>query len=185
MARSDSVFIQANSDNRSEANQPQDMWIYEGIVLVARCKSNEKHLKNGVRYKVTAITEEEDDDQRNFEMIAVKDDDQETGESFIMSSAELGKNAPFLCHHVLQQPGPHHQWAAATCADVEQEFYITSPHSWLGQRPCRPIYSSRIKRDDDRAQLALATVCCHVNSACKDVMIDKLRKHRHAANQRV
>ena len=40
---------------------------------------------------VRAITEE-DDDQHNFEMINVKDDDQETGESFIMSTAELGKN---------------------------------------------------------------------------------------------
>ena len=39
--------------------------------------------------------------------------------------------------------------------------------------------------DDDRAQAALATLCRHVNAACKDVVIDKLRKQRHAANQRV
>ena len=39
--------------------------------------------------------------------------------------------------------------------------------------------------DDDRAQAAIATVCRHVNVACKDVVIDKLRKQRHAANQRV
>ena len=39
--------------------------------------------------------------------------------------------------------------------------------------------------DDDRAQAALATLCRHVNVACKDVLIDKLRKQRHAANQRV
>ena len=45
MARSDSVFIPAKSDNLTEANQPQDMRIYEGIVLVARCKTNVKHLK--------------------------------------------------------------------------------------------------------------------------------------------
>ena len=91
MARSDSVFVPANPTNSSEANQPQDMRIYEGIVLVARCKSNEKHVKNGCRYMVRAITEE-DDDQYNFELINVKDDDRETGESFIMSTAELGKN---------------------------------------------------------------------------------------------
>ena len=91
MARSDSVFIPTNPDNRSEANQPQDMWIYEGIVLVARCKTDERRLKNGVRYKVRAITEE-DDDQPCFEMIAVTDDDQESGESFITSTAEPGKN---------------------------------------------------------------------------------------------
>ena len=39
--------------------------------------------------------------------------------------------------------------------------------------------------DDDRAQAALATLCRHVNTACKDALIDKLRKQRHAANQRV
>ena len=39
--------------------------------------------------------------------------------------------------------------------------------------------------DNDRAQIALATLCRHVNVACKDVVIDKLRKQRHAANQRV
>ena len=93
MARSDSKFVPANPDKRAEhvkeANQPQDMWIYEGIVLVARCKTNEKPLKNGVRYKVKAIAEE-DDDQNNFEMIAVTDDNQETGESFVMTTAELG-----------------------------------------------------------------------------------------------
>ena len=39
--------------------------------------------------------------------------------------------------------------------------------------------------DDDKAQAAIATVCRHVNVACKDVVIDRLRKERHAANQRV
>ena len=39
--------------------------------------------------------------------------------------------------------------------------------------------------DDDKAQAALATVCRHVNAAWKDVLIQKLRKQRHAANQRV
>jgi len=39
--------------------------------------------------------------------------------------------------------------------------------------------------DDDRAQAALATVCRHVNTACRELVIDKLRKQRHAANQRV
>ena len=39
--------------------------------------------------------------------------------------------------------------------------------------------------DDDRAQAALATLCRHVNVACKDVVMDKRRKQRHAANQRV
>ena len=39
--------------------------------------------------------------------------------------------------------------------------------------------------DDDKAQLALETVCRHVNAACTNVVIEKFRKQRHAANQRV
>ena len=39
--------------------------------------------------------------------------------------------------------------------------------------------------DDDKAQAALASVCHHVNVACENAVIDKLRKQRHAANQRV
>ena len=39
--------------------------------------------------------------------------------------------------------------------------------------------------DDDKGEAALATVCRHVNAAWKDVLIQKLRKQRHAANQRV
>ena len=41
-ARSDAIFVPANPVNRSEANQPQDMWIYKGIVLIAKCKGNAK-----------------------------------------------------------------------------------------------------------------------------------------------
>ena len=39
--------------------------------------------------------------------------------------------------------------------------------------------------NDGMTQTALATVCHFVNGACKDEVIDKLRKQRHAANQRV
>ena len=39
--------------------------------------------------------------------------------------------------------------------------------------------------NDDMTQTALATVCHFMNDACRDKVIDKLRKQRHAANQRV
>ena len=42
--------------------------------------------EHGVRYKVIAITEE-DDDQRDFEMTVVTDDNQESGESFLMDDS--------------------------------------------------------------------------------------------------
>ena len=89
MARSNAIYVPANPTSTSEANQPQDMQIYQGIVLIARCKSHEKGLKNGVRYKVKEITDE-DDDKHNFEMIAVTDENEETGESFIMTPEDLG-----------------------------------------------------------------------------------------------
>ena len=41
-ARSDAIFVPAIYVNQSEANQPQDMWIYKGIALIAKCKSNAK-----------------------------------------------------------------------------------------------------------------------------------------------
>ena len=68
------------------------MWIHEGIVLVATCKTNERCLNNGARYKVKAIAED-DNGQNNFEMIAVAGDNQETGESFVMATAELGNTS--------------------------------------------------------------------------------------------
>ena len=59
-ARSDAIFVPANPVNRSEANQPQDMYIYKGIVLIAKCKGNAKYIKNGVRHKVKEFAEEEE-----------------------------------------------------------------------------------------------------------------------------
>ena len=38
--------------------------------------------------------------------------------------------------------------------------------------------------DDDAAQIALGTVCRHLCRACRDDIVTKLRKQRHAANQR-
>ena len=43
------------------ANQPQDMIIWEGIVLMARCQSGNEHLKNGARYKVLKIPKKRDE----------------------------------------------------------------------------------------------------------------------------
>ena len=56
---------------------------------MARCGSNEKHLKNGVRYQVVKITDEGDEDP-NFELRQVKDQGEVVGESFLMTKEELG-----------------------------------------------------------------------------------------------
>ena len=38
--------------------------------------------------------------------------------------------------------------------------------------------------DDDRAQVALATLCQYVSRECRDEALTQLRKQRQAANQR-
>jgi len=55
-ARSDAVFVEAGKVPQSLANQPQDMHVSVGMVLMAVCSSNEKSLKNGLRYKVLGIS---------------------------------------------------------------------------------------------------------------------------------
>jgi len=51
-ARSDAVFVEAGKVSQSLANQPQNMMVSVGMVLMAVCSSNEKLMKNGLRYKV-------------------------------------------------------------------------------------------------------------------------------------
>ncbi len=41
LARTDSVLVPAVYGDKENANQPQDMKVWEGIVLMARCKSKE------------------------------------------------------------------------------------------------------------------------------------------------
>jgi len=89
LARTDSVFVPAVCRDKGDANQPQDMKVWEGITLMARCGSNEKHTKNGVRYKIVALTDEGDEDP-NFELRRVKDQGEVVGESFLMTKEELG-----------------------------------------------------------------------------------------------
>ena len=89
LARTDSVFAPAACRDKGDANQPQDMNFWEGIALMARCGSNEKHLKNGVLFKIVEITDEGDEDP-NFEPRRVKDQGELVGDSFLMSKEELG-----------------------------------------------------------------------------------------------
>ena len=95
LARSDAIFVPAVHEGWKDANQPQDMKVWAGIILIARCGSNEKNLKNGVRYNLLAITAESasDDEEAaspNFEMTAVDDEDKPLGTSFMLTIQELG-----------------------------------------------------------------------------------------------
>ena len=103
LARSDAVFVPAVHEcGINDANQPQDMKVWEGIILIARCGSNARHLKNGVRYKLLAIVAERypydgasesgqgQSPEASFEMLAVDDEDAPVGDSFLLTQEELG-----------------------------------------------------------------------------------------------
>ena len=91
LAPSNAVFVPATYSNKTDANQPQDMKVWQGLILVARCGSKERHLKHGVRYQVLAITDNDDETPVQFEMTGINDKDERVGESFFMTKEELGE----------------------------------------------------------------------------------------------
>ena len=93
LARSNAVLVPAASANNLP-NQPQDMYIWPGIVLMAIVSQSTSLVKNGVRYKVLNV---EGDNQ--FEVVAINDDGAHTSESFIVEQKELGSN--FRLTHTL------------------------------------------------------------------------------------
>ena len=86
LARSNAVLVQAVMTN-SLPNQPQDMHIWPGIVLMAIVPQSTTLVKNGVRYEVLRV---EGDNQ--FELVAINDDGVHTATSFIVDKKELGSN---------------------------------------------------------------------------------------------
>ena len=93
LARSNAVIVPAVSAN-GLPNQPQDMQIWPGIVLMAIVQHSGALVKNGVRYKVLAM-----DGDSKFELVAVNDDGAPIAESFIVDKTELGSN--FRLTHAL------------------------------------------------------------------------------------
>ena len=98
LAPSSRVVVKAPDGNQRDANQPQDMKIWEGIVLMARVQGTLKikqpkgspfNLQNGRRYQVVSIAVTEDDSE--FEMACVNDQDEFVSETFMMSKQDLAK----------------------------------------------------------------------------------------------
>ena len=89
--------------NQRDANQPQDMKIWEGIVLMARVNGTLKikqsngspfNLQNGRRYQVVSIAVVEDDShgsEPEFEMACINDKNEKVSETFMMSKQDLAK----------------------------------------------------------------------------------------------
>ncbi len=101
LAPTRNVLVKASAyAKRSDANLPQDMRIWEGIVLMARVKggmlkikqagSDWATLQNGRRYQVVAIAVTEDD-ATEFEMACVNDKNEKVSETFMMSEEDLAK----------------------------------------------------------------------------------------------
>ena len=99
LAPTDSVLVKASEyANLRDANKPQDMRIWEGIVLMARVKGMLKiktaggdyQLQNGRRYQVMAIAITEDS-STEFEMACVNDKDEKVSETIMMSEEDLAR----------------------------------------------------------------------------------------------
>ena len=90
-----------NLANMRDANQPQDMKIWEGIVLMARvsgtCSIKQPSceaftLQNGRRYKVISITTADSHEiEPKFKMACINDKDEEVSATFMMSEQDLAK----------------------------------------------------------------------------------------------
>ena len=92
MARSNAVLVPATSANNLP-NRPQDMLIWPGIVLMAIVPQSGALVKNGVRYEVLNVGDNQ------FELVAIHDDGARTSESFLVDRKELGSN--FRLTHAL------------------------------------------------------------------------------------
>ena len=68
-------------------NEPQDMFVWPGIVLMAIVSQSTALVKNGVRYEVLVV-----DGENHFEVVAINDDGVHTAASFIVDKKELGSN---------------------------------------------------------------------------------------------
>ena len=75
-------------------NQPQDMYIWPGIVLMAIVSQSTSLVKNGMCYEVLAV-----EGKNQFEVVAINDDGAHTSERFIVDKKELGSN--FRLTHAL------------------------------------------------------------------------------------
>ena len=79
------MLVQAVMTN-SLPNQPQDMLVWPGIVLMAIVPQSTALVKNGVRYEVVVANDTQ------FDLVAINDDGVRTAASFIVDKKELGSN---------------------------------------------------------------------------------------------
>ena len=131
MARSNAVLVPAVSNNNLP-NQPQDMYIWPGIVLMAIVPQS-GFVKNGVRYEVLSV-----DGDNQFELAAIHDDGARISDSFIVDKKEMGVElSPHTRPDVLLGTGAHNSWRCSLGADVQQTLHIAPPRPRFGTRATR------------------------------------------------
>ena len=98
LAPPDAQLIKAPEAVVAGANQPQDMRVWVGLVLMAVCQSSHKVLKNGLRYRVEELGE-------SLTLLCVGDKGEPRGEPFSLAVAEVAKNlrlAHAMCYYSTQ-----------------------------------------------------------------------------------
>ena len=80
----EAVFVRMPKDfPAGTANKPQDMYLWPGIILMAKVPSEDRKLKHGFRYKVLNIGE------FFIEVIKLDKDDAGSGDSFVLPKPEV------------------------------------------------------------------------------------------------
>jgi hypothetical protein len=80
------------------ANQPQDMRVWVGLVLMAVCGSSHKALKNGLRYRVEGLG-------ASLTLLRIGDKGEQRGEPFTLAVDEVAKNLRLthaMCYYATQ-----------------------------------------------------------------------------------
>ena len=83
LAQVNSLFIPAAQNSSRDANEPQDMHVWPGLVMMARCKSGVSSVKNGMRYKLLALEAD------RFTFAGVTDEGEELGQAFPLAMEEM------------------------------------------------------------------------------------------------
>jgi hypothetical protein len=112
------------------ANQPQDMRVWVGLVLMAVCGSSHKVLKNGLRYRVEGLGE-------SLTLLRVGDKGEQRGEPFTLAVAEVAKNLRLthaMCYYATQARTIYGQLRLAQTS--HRMFTLTHLIVGLGRGPC-------------------------------------------------
>jgi hypothetical protein len=130
LAPHDAQLIKAPEAVVAGANQPQDMRVWPGLVLMAVCQSSHKLLKNGLRYRVEELG-------ANLTLRCIGDGGEQRGEQFTLAVAEVAKSLRLthaICYYSTQARTIHGPLRLAQTS--HRMFTLTHLIVGLGRGPC-------------------------------------------------